>query len=710
MAATGVALAACQEPDLGPVQVPYSVNVFVERLDPVRPTKIDLLFVIDDSESMADKQALLAASIPRLLHRFTDPICVTGYPRRPTSDPRAADGCDEGQPEFPPLSDIHVGVVTSSLGAHGGTLCATQDAAGHLAGDFLAWSPTLDPNQAGSQVRVGESGCNTEAPLEALYRFLLDPDPPLELVRSDDGLTIPQGIDQVLLDQRADFLRPDSVLAIVMLSDENDASIADNGYGWFVTQPAEGSMPRSTSACDVNPNDPCCVSCLEATAPEGCTEPASDSKCQAGVFLSPEEDRLNLRAYDQKRRFGMDLLYPTSRYVDALTGEGVPNQAGELLDNPLFTSGWRPVFLVGIVGVPWQDLATSDSLGDPTRLAYLPAEDLDWTAILGDPAASPPVPPADPFMRESIEPRTGSNPRTGIAIDAPDGNSINGREYEIYDDSDLQYACIFPLPASRSGSDCATSTSVGLRPICDGTTQTHAKAYPGLRQLEVLRATNAVVASVCPKLTTGSPDDPSFGYSPALFALADRIGSHLFNDCMARNYGANEERFDCLDVLEVTPASENVPCAGHPGREEADPNLGPSIRARMAETGLCPSRSTCESFHICRIKPAGDRFDSPGYQECLESPPDTPIQNAYGYCLIDAMSDWDADGTVECDVNGGGEDCIGNPALVASCPPSMRRRLRFVSPASDTTHPPILWPGAMVFVAGHCMAFRTESE
>ena len=29
----------------------------------------------------------------------------------------------------------------------------------------------------------------------------------------------------------------------------------------------------------------------------------------------------------------------------------------------------------GIVGVPWQDLATPETLGDPTRLEYMTAQD-----------------------------------------------------------------------------------------------------------------------------------------------------------------------------------------------------------------------------------------------------------------------------------------------------------------------------------------------
>src|SRR5690606_40063101 len=56
------------------------------------------------------------------------------------------------------------------------------------------------------------------------------------------------------------------------------------------------------------------------------------------------------------------------------------------------------------------------------------------------------------------------------------------------------------------------------------------KAYPGTRQLEVLRRVgaitgNAIVASICPKVTRSqSPaTDPAYGYNPAIAALVDRL-------------------------------------------------------------------------------------------------------------------------------------------------------------------------------------------
>ena len=68
---------------------------------------------------------------------------------------------------------------------------------------------------------MGEFGCGYEMPLEAMNRFLVDPVPYQSLLQTNDG-QMPVGIDQVVLDQRAAFLRPDSIVGVVLLSDEND--------------------------------------------------------------------------------------------------------------------------------------------------------------------------------------------------------------------------------------------------------------------------------------------------------------------------------------------------------------------------------------------------------------------------------------------------------------------------------------------------------
>jgi hypothetical protein len=347
--------------------------------------------------------------------------------------------------------------------------------------------------------------------------------------------------------------------AILMLSDENDCSIIDAGQGWLVAEQTLGGgafhMPPSTSACQKNPNDPCCVSCA-SSLPAGCISPAADPACTAPAALPALEDSLNLRCWDQKRRFGFDFLYPLSRYVEGLTQPEIPRRTGGFAPNPLFPKDGRTakmVFLSGIVGVPWQDLATEASLTS-APLEYLNHAELTtqlrWSLMLGeegDAFGARPKPPVDKLMVETTEDRStlfgpAGHPLIGTAAVLSPAtstmrpNAINGHESNIVDKSDLQYACIFPLPQPKDcaggavACDCKQQDAAFNRPVCNGTTQTHAKAYPSVRELRVLKAVgditqNSVTASICPKTLADS--GPSSGYAPAMSALLRGLGPVL---------------------------------------------------------------------------------------------------------------------------------------------------------------------------------------
>ena len=488
----GAVTAGCLDRPVGPA-VPRTSNVYVDEIRQTAVDKIDLLFMIDNSISMADKQAILAEAVPLLVERLITPICVRACAKADNCTPAqekdgipvggSAPNCPAGSsPEFNPIKDIHVGVVTSSLGSHGASggksdVCqlASDDDHAHLLGDirkagdpsatppvpalqpydangFLKWDTTKPakynpPGESDgaafstkftNMVRSsGEHGCGYEASLEAWYRFLIDPEPPAGIVVGADGragpATDPNGLpllDGTVLAQRAAFLRPDSLVAIVMLSDENDCSIQDVGYGYLVAKAAP--MYRSSSQCLANPNDKCCQSCGETATRSGCPAIGSDSECVKGKSLADGTDDLNLRCWQQKRRFGFDLLYPTRRYSDGLSQSVVQVRSGEFVQNPLYDppSGKVPrerglVFLAGIIGVPWQDIADADSLQAPNSLRYLTAAEIEaqgrWPVILGtpnneDPNGAAPILPTDPLMVETPEDRTtlglGVNPVT----------------------------------------------------------------------------------------------------------------------------------------------------------------------------------------------------------------------------------------------------------------------------------------------------------
>jgi len=551
-----------------------------------RASKVDLLLAIDNSISMSDKQAILAKSLPLLLTRLVNPPCVnsTGDSVVQPTSPDAA--CPENSHrEFEPLRDLHVGVITSSLGSHGasgnGAICAEplDDDHAHLLPDvrsglssynnegYLNWDPdgsSSPPGESDVQAfaqsvtetinAVGEQGCGYEAQLESVYRFLVDPDPPASVERDGGTRAKKVGTDRALLQQRERFLRPDSSVVVLMLTDENDCSILDEGYGWLIPN-GTGSMFRSTSFCATDPNNTCCQSCGETTAHEGCPPIPTDPACQKGTTLPRAEDDPNLRCYRQKERFGFDLLYPTARYASGFGDGNVPDRDGNLVPNPLFHRNGitrdRSLFTLAVVaGVPWQDIVTPDSLsGDSLR--FMTAQELTsnkrWPVILGNPDRF--VEPSDPFMRESTGDRTGKNPIIDAAIvpsssQDPTANPINGHE-QITMASDLQYACTFPLLAPKicdqqamldgHGCDCFADDLPFNRPLCNPpgggpatTTQHYGKAYPALRELSVVQqlGRRSVLGSICAANTQDTRRE-DYGYGPLVNALGNRLATTL---------------------------------------------------------------------------------------------------------------------------------------------------------------------------------------
>jgi hypothetical protein len=561
-----------------------------------KANKVDLLLVVDNSLSMADKQQYLREAVPNLVERLVSPACVDGSGQ---ASARPATGtCPAGTTsEFSPIQSLHVGIITSSLGAAGkacspgGEIRALDNDHGHLVGPLREMSSNdavityeaatgsitqLVQDVNGRMAYVGEQGCGYESTHEAWYRFLVDPEPPTE-VAFDGAVSAAQGVDYWLLAQRAAFLRPDSAVVIVILSDENDCSMIDYGQGWLVAN--EGRLPRSMSRCAQNPNDRCCISCQQRDLPSGCPNPGQDPECSkdAGEGYGPGalasyEDALNLRCWQTKRRFGFDLLFPITRYVNGLTEPEVCSRQTDnngncvRVANPLFSGGRSPslVSLVGIVGVPWQDIATEQTLNPQGVLELMDYASMSssgrWDMILGDPNASPPRVPSDPFMQESIDPRSGANPVTGAPIVGPGTSdplaTLNGHEVDTSQNSyrdDLQYACIFELPQAmqrdctqevytttdltmKKGCDCGERFLPRNRPLCQppggGETRTYqyfAKGYPGLRHLQLLQGLGprGITGSICPKASLGSPSSPAYGYNAVANATLSRLRQML---------------------------------------------------------------------------------------------------------------------------------------------------------------------------------------
>ncbi|WP_281333655.1 hypothetical protein [Polyangium sp. 6x1] len=708
--------------------------------------KLDLLLVLDNSRSMADKQALLASAVPDLVLGLVNPPCVgpEGVPAM-TPPGHPLDPCPAGTRRvMAPVLDIHIGVLSSSLGGHGADGCpdvvqseqacaggtnTTNNDKGHLVArldacgpsaaptyedrGFLAWDPAQSLSPPGEDdflglggslrdmvAGVGPLGCEYESQLESVYRFLVDPEP-YESISVVNNRATPDGTDTALLQQRAAFLRSDSLLAIVMVSDENDCSIKEYGQFYYVGQEktSEGMdvrLPRARSECAIDPNDPCCKSCGQD--PGSCpADPTCTSPEGGPALLAPEEDPKNLRCWDQKRRFGIDFLYPVDRYVKAFTSTEIQDRAGNLVPNPLFSDldpnddVWRArdagsVFFAGIVGVPWQDIAR-----DPTNLAQglkstaeLEAP-LDasgrttWDVILGDPTKY--VKPLDPLMIESVAKRAGTNPITGDALvdaNAPEENPINGHERTIAGD-DLQYACIFPLPQGQerdctddtlAGCDCKDTTNdsplCAQNPASGGapTLQVRAKAYPGLRQLEVLKGLGeqAVVGSVCPARI----DDlaaPDHGYRPVMAALQERLKARVHNACLRDVDFAIDPKGGLPAVLIEARHAEGGACTCDPstGRIEV-----PEAHASLVTRIQTHPRAAGEPWDcFCMMIQAEAGAARHACQEDVNDPPLASGEPVHRWCYIDGAT----------------TPPTGNPELVSDCPDNQQRRFRITGDA-----------------------------
>jgi len=95
---------------------------------PIQPQgvdKLDILFMIDNSASMGDKQDLLKEAVPDLVSRLLTPDCENHADRTQHQYPTGTTCRDGWELEFPPVHDIHIGIVTSSLGGGGASdICA----------------------------------------------------------------------------------------------------------------------------------------------------------------------------------------------------------------------------------------------------------------------------------------------------------------------------------------------------------------------------------------------------------------------------------------------------------------------------------------------------------------------------------------------------------------------------------------------------------
>ena len=304
---------------------------------------LDLLVVVDNSSTMPENQSNLVAQLRPMIEALKNP----------------PDTNMDGRPDHAPVRDIHVGVVSTDLGTPGATVpgCANSDLGddgllnpirnGQALARHQPWTRApmgfrpddcMRPDQFPSFISFSSGhtnvmqfahdfhcnaalyvgGCGLEQPLEAAYRAVV-------WHRADDR---PGNMDP-----NSGFLRENALLAILVLTDEEDGSVRDCRF-------AEPGVP--------------------------CNEAIDVFQMGSTRWGAPN---LNMRFYMYQPGRDQDPTWPLERYVDPR------NPArGYLSVKPGHP---ERVLFAAIAGVP---------LALPTRMAGGAAV-TDWDALLGTPDA-----------------------------------------------------------------------------------------------------------------------------------------------------------------------------------------------------------------------------------------------------------------------------------------------------------------------------------
>ncbi|HJU38043.1 MAG TPA: hypothetical protein VJ724_00620, partial [Tahibacter sp.] len=238
--------AGCLDRELKPLN-PCLVSGVSRKVAVNNVDKVDLLFMVDNSNSMAQEQESLKAQFPKLIN-----VLTTGM--RFANDPNP----------FPPAKDLHVGVVSSDMGIPGvnfgsSTNCKSDggddgklqhtprgEGCDPMYPSFLSYSAMAMTPQAKFAndfkciASLGTGGCGfeqqLESPLKALWPSIfkdskdnvVNPNPILFLSTTSQG-TLGRGDLPIAQGGNAGFLRNDpitglSLIAIVVVTDEEDCS------------------------------------------------------------------------------------------------------------------------------------------------------------------------------------------------------------------------------------------------------------------------------------------------------------------------------------------------------------------------------------------------------------------------------------------------------------------------------------------------------
>ena len=226
------------ELDAGPIGVDAGTDA---GAPPPCTDELDLLFMIDNSNSMAEEQASLTSELPRLVR-----VLASG------------DRNGDGAADFTPIRSLHVGVTTSDMGTGGfavptcgsGTFgnalgddgvlitrgrteltgCgATYPAIFEFQADAAGADPDAFANDVACVATTGTGGCGFEQQLDAVLKALSPSAPQEWTVAGYSPPIFHAGTRGHAVGRNAGFVRPGSILATLLVTDEEDCSVTNPG-------------------------------------------------------------------------------------------------------------------------------------------------------------------------------------------------------------------------------------------------------------------------------------------------------------------------------------------------------------------------------------------------------------------------------------------------------------------------------------------------
>ncbi len=591
---------------------PCTINGVVQSV-PVNPQRaLDLLILIDDSPSMRDEQDKLAEQVPRLVN-----LLLTGGVD--------TDGVSMPVGEFPAVESLHVAVITPDLGYS--TVPPTNFTPGV---DFNPTNACTSSGKAGFMQVTGLACSAQTPPAGTLYldrppdasasfdmQFVAD----VECVTGQaDGCGFEQQLEAILASDRntanAGFNREDALLAVILITDEDDCSTTD---------------PRVFDV-DARPSNP-----------------------YQGPFADPPTNSLvqfNLRCWEHSKDDEVDstkVLQPVQRYI---------NEIAALKSDP------SQVVFAAITGIPEDSALDPENFNtDSDRYAAIlahpgmvevpnPADDgqqdqaLTPACIAGDGSGA-----AAPGVRivETVNGLAGSNTGVGTVVEsicasdyAPALNAIVDRIAAA-----LRQLCL-PRPLNRNAQNLVGCEVREVQPAdgeCDdgrgreliGTEDVGPQGSPDVRNV-------CRIAQLASDPTAGVPSGLGWFYDDF---TAETAGACSFNPEQQRvsfTEGAEpltgaRVRFECLQT--APPQTEDI---GWPCTSDAlcDPNPDNCLEGEAVTTAECEADPT----NCCETRILKERYDRDNLELVCDNQTNTcqltcesNVQCPGGYACYDENED-----------------------------------------------------------------------